>query len=91
MNPVTPESINGLSIASVARIIRRDHQSKGKELPCGAKPYVEAMACLNTVQDKYILDDGGDIVARALCNLGGWRGETARVVKAHLKKLCGLK
>lgn len=54
-----------------------------------AQPYVEAMHQLSTVSDRYGMDDGRGIVTYALSNLRGWRGETARQVKAELKKHLG--
>jgi hypothetical protein len=52
-----------------------------------AKPYVDAMYSLDKISDKFILDDGIDVVLRFLCNAGSWRGETARRVKAELKAM----
>lgn len=49
-----------------------------------AQPYVEAMLELNSIHDKYYLDDASDIVARFLCNAQTWRGEDARRVKKEL-------
>ena len=80
---MTPEQLKTASISSIAAFIKKD--CKGKE-PFGAVPYVDAMACMNTVDDKYGLDDGKSIVNYALCNLQTWKGENARNVKNELKK-----
>lgn len=49
-----------------------------------AKPYLDAMFCLHSVKDSYILDSGSEIVARFLANASSWRGDTARRVKKEL-------
>lgn len=51
-----------------------------------ARPYVEAMFSLNTCEDMYGLEYGDMIVAHALSNLGHWRGEDARRIKAELNQ-----
>ena len=52
-----------------------------------AKPYIEAMECLKSVNDKYGWDSGKSIVIYFLCNANTWKGETARRIKAELKQL----
>ena len=52
-----------------------------------AKPYLEAMQSLNTIDDRYGLDDGRGIVARFLCNASTFRGDKAKALKAELKAL----
>jgi hypothetical protein len=51
-----------------------------------ALPYVEAMLTMNNCEDRYGLEWGDMIVARALNALHQWRGETARKVKAELNE-----
>lgn len=53
----------------------------------GAKPYLEAMASLNSITDKYFADDGDDIVAYFLSNATTWKGDDARRIKAELKAM----
>ena len=53
----------------------------------GAKPYVEAMMCLTTVDDAYICESGDSIVRYFLANAQTWRGEDARRIKKELKSL----
>jgi hypothetical protein len=69
----------------VAAAIERDLRSQGKLVPPAAKPYLNAMRSLTLMTDKYILDDGESIVRYLLCNLSGWKGETARRIKAELQ------
>lgn len=51
-----------------------------------AAPYVEAMLSMRTCLDRYGLEYGDMIVARALNNLTHWRGDKAREVKSALKQ-----
>ena len=50
-----------------------------------ARPYVDAMASLGSIDDHYGYDDGREIVLRFLDAAKTWRGETARAIKAELK------
>ena len=79
---------NTTPLYEIASIIQKDWvDKKGKSnINFAAKPYVEAMGTLVNINDKYICDDGRDIVARFLCNANSWRGEIAKVVKLELKK-----
>ena len=54
-----------------------------------AKPYVDAMRDLDSIDDSYYLDSGKEIVLRFLCNASTWRGPDARRVKAELKSMTG--
>ena len=57
----------------------------------GAVPYLEAMQSLVGVGDPYFAEDGRTQVIYFLSNAGTWRGDTARRIKAELKKLAGIK
>jgi hypothetical protein len=52
-----------------------------------ARDYVEAMSCLNSINDTYGLDSAESVVRYALSNLTTWRGDQARAIKAELKDL----
>ena len=67
----------------IAREIRKDW----KNVSPYAAPYLQAMSCLNSVDDNYILDSGRSIVSYFLANAGSWRGETAKRIKAELKAM----
>jgi hypothetical protein len=75
----------------IAAEIRQDWRSQGKGIYFGAKPYLEAMESLNSINDNYIQDTGKSIVCYFLANAGTWKGETAKRVKLELKKMAGLK
>lgn len=49
-----------------------------------AEPYLMAMFSLDSIDDSHYLDSGREIVARFLCNAGGFRGAEARRLKAEL-------
>lgn len=51
-----------------------------------ALPYVDAMLTLKSINDTYGLESGDDIVLRFLTNVGLWRGEDARRIKAELNE-----
>lgn len=67
----------------IAREIRKDWQN----MSYCARPYVDAMETLTSINDNYFFDSGYSIVAYFLANAGTWRGETARRIKAELKEL----
>lgn len=68
---------------TIAREIRKDW----KNVSCYAAPYLNAMSCLNSVDDNYFMDSGRSIVSYFLANAGSWRGETAKRIKAELKAM----
>jgi hypothetical protein len=67
----------------IAREIRKDW----KNVHFGAKPYLDAMASLDSVNDNYGWDSGKTIVLYFLGNASTWRGETAKRIKAELKAM----
>ena len=69
------------ALHEIAREIKRDWA----KVNYAAKPYLDAMACLDSVRDKYYFDSGDSVVRYFLANAGSWRGETAKRVKAELK------
>lgn len=52
-----------------------------------AKPYLNAMRSLSSINDSYGMDDAKMIVAYFLSNASSWRGEVARNIKKELKAL----
>jgi hypothetical protein len=52
-----------------------------------AVPYIDAMAQINSINDSYYADTASSVVLYFLANAQTWRGDTARLVKAHLKSL----
>ena len=68
----------------IAREIRKDWGAKEN---FAAKPYLDAMATLDSVDDNYGWDSGKSIVLYFLGNASTWRGETAKRIKAELKAM----
>lgn len=86
-NPVTAEALRAMSISQIASLVYRNW----KPVNFAAKPYLEAMLDLETVNDNYGCDSGSSIVLYFLCNATSFRGEVARLVKAELKRRTGSK
>jgi hypothetical protein len=75
----------------IAREIRNDWSKQGKGVNYGAKPYLDAMSTLDNINSNYGMDSGKSIVCYFLSNAGTWKGETAKRVKAELKKMAGIR
>lgn len=52
-----------------------------------AKPYVDAMFDINSIDDKYLYSTAKSIVCYFLANAQTWRGDTARRIKTELKNM----
>tara|TARA_R110000751_G_scaffold10852_2_gene39427 strand:- start:1649 stop:1891 length:243 start_codon:yes stop_codon:yes gene_type:complete len=52
-----------------------------------AQPYLDAMFRLQSIEDGFMFDSGRSIVTYFLSNASGYRGETARKLKAELKAM----
>ena len=75
----------------IAREIRNDWSKQGKGINYAAKPYLDAMSTLDNIDSNYGMDSGKSIVCYFLANAGTYRGETAKRVKAELKKMAGIR
>ncbi len=71
-------------LCEIAAEIKKDW---GGKVYFGAKPYLDAMATLDSVDDNYGWDSGKSIVRYFLGNASTWRGETAKRIKAELKAM----
>lgn len=71
-------------ICEIAREIRKDW----KKVNFAAKPYLDAMMSLESIDDRYYFDSAKSVVLYFLSNAGTWRGETAKRIKAELKEMC---
>ena len=69
---------------TIANEIRMDW----KKVYFGAVPYLEAMLCLQSIDDNYGMDSAKSIVLYFLSNASTWRGETAKRIKVELKAMC---
>ena len=66
-------------------VIARDIKAAWPKVSPYAKPYLDAMSSLSSVNDKYYLDSGREVVLRFMGNAAGFRGDKARALKAELK------
>ena len=76
-------SIEKRSIRSIALDIRKEWA----KVNYAAKPYLDAMLELNSINDKYYNDSAKYVVLYFLSNASSFRGERAKVLKAELKAL----
>jgi hypothetical protein len=75
------------TISTIAREISRDW----KNVNYAAKPYLEAMRSLDSVNDSYYQDSAKSVVSYFLANASGYRGDTAKAHKSALKAIVGIK
>jgi hypothetical protein len=71
------------SLASIAAEIR----TSWAEPHFTAVPYIEALAHMSKVTDRYGREDGDRMVLCFLNEAVRWRGETARRIKAELRQM----
>lgn len=74
---------NARPLYEIAKEIKNDW----KNVYFGAKPYLDAMATLDSINDMYMFDSAKSIVLYFLGNAATWRGETAKRIKAELKAM----
>jgi hypothetical protein len=74
---------DGRSLGVIAAEIRKEW----KPVHPAAKPYLDTMITLRSVDQDYYGDSGRSIVSYFLANAGTWRGESARRIKAELNRL----
>jgi hypothetical protein len=75
-------------ICQIAAEIRADW---GAKVNFAAKPYLYAMLSLHNVTDTYGCESAKTQILYFLSNAGTYRGDKAKVLKAELKKMVGLK
>lgn len=72
-------------------VIAREIRADWAKVNYAAKPYLDAMAQLNSIDDNYYADSAKSVVLYFLANATSWRGEKAKAIKAELKKIAGIK
>jgi hypothetical protein len=75
--------MNARPLYEIAKEIKKDWVKPNYT----AKPYLDAMKELNSINDKYGWDNGKTIVLYFLSNASSWKGETAKRIKAELKQI----
>jgi hypothetical protein len=68
-------------------VIAGDIVRDWKNVNYAAKPYLDAMFSLDSIEDPFILDTGKSVVLYFLCNAGAWRGPVAKRIKGELKAM----
>jgi hypothetical protein len=68
-------------------VIANEIKQDWKKPYFGAVPYLEAMQCLNSIEDNYFMDSAKTIIVYFLANATTWKGEKAREIKKELNKL----
>jgi len=71
----------------IAKQIKNDYFN----MSCGAKPYVQAMMELTSIDEPYYAEDARGIVQYFLANAVMWRGPVARNVKKELNCMLNYK
>ena len=69
------------------KVIAQDIRANWPKVNYAAKPYLDAMSSLNSIDENYMFDSGKSVVNYFLSNAGTWRGEKAREIKAELKAM----
>jgi hypothetical protein len=78
---------NTINAARPLYTIARDIRRAWPRVYFAAAPYLDAMAALNSINDKYMYDDGRSIVRYFLANAAQFRGDDAKALKDELKAL----
>lgn len=73
------------------RVIAQEIAKTWYPLNYAARPYVEAMMGLESINDMYYQDTAKSVVLYFLSNASTWRGPDAKRIKAELKKMAGVK
>ena len=66
-------------------VIAHEIEAKWAKVNYAARPYLDAMKELGSIEDNYYYDSGKSVVLYFLSNAHSFRGEDARRLKAELK------
>jgi hypothetical protein len=77
-----------VKLCEVALMIRKDWSKQGTGVNYGARPYLDAMFSLDSIDEKFGYDSGVSIVRYFLANANSWKGAVARAVKKNLNNRC---
>lgn len=64
-----------------------DIQLNWQNVYYGARPYLDAMFALRTIDDYYASNSARSVINYFLANSQTWRGETAKRIKDELKQM----
>jgi hypothetical protein len=71
----------------IGREINDDWRLIGKGVSPYARPYLDALLTLESINDNYYLDSADSVVRYFLANASTYRGEKAKALKAELKSM----
>lgn len=74
-------------IYEIAKDINDDWNTIGKGVSPYARPYIDALAQLDNIDDNYYLDSADSVIRYFLANASTYRGEKAKALKAELKAM----
>lgn len=72
-------------------VIARDIYKAWPKVNYAAKPYLEAMSNLTSIEDKYGYDNARSVVLYFLSHAASFKGDTAKLLKLELKTIAGIK
>jgi len=82
---------NTIETVRPLHVIARDIYQAWPKVNYAAKPYLEAMRDLSSINDRYGYDDARSIVLYFLSNASSFRGDSAKTLKLELKTIAGIK
>lgn len=85
MNALGIEKLKEVTICDLAMLIFEE-QNLGMKVSAYARPYLNAMLEINSINDMYGADTAYSVVAYFLSNAGTMRGDVTKTVKAELKR-----
>lgn len=65
-----------------------DIRADWKKIHFAARPYLDAMFQMDSIDRSFGYDSGKEIVLYFLSNASSWRGPVAKKIKEELKALC---
>ena len=71
----------------IGREINDDWKLQGKGVSPYARPYLDALLTLESIDDNYYQDSADSVVRYFLANSSTWKGEKARAIKKELNSL----
>jgi len=86
MSELVENNLKNLNIAGLASMAQADWSKRGKGVNFAAVPYLSAMHSMESIDSTYGYDSGRGTVLYFLANASSWRGDTAKAIKAELRR-----
>ena len=92
MKIINALELKTMTISQIASLIFTDWRANSKSgINYAAKPYLEAMLDLQSIDDMYVADTGRTIVNYFLSNAGAYRGVQAKLIRIELRNRLAIK